>query len=153
MITSKARFDSKVDIEVETTTKFEDASVTGFIIENPGKSYQVDDILVFDNSDTEGSVVSARVSKITGETATSYSYETVSDKNYGVLTTQNPHNIVSGDTVFVNYTPVMDSTNKQFVVRQFKGIEQVIINQTGSGYDEEILPQLSLMVMERIWRT
>ena len=138
----KVRFDSKVDIEVETTTKFEDASVTGFIIENPGKSYQVDDILVFDNSDTEGSGVSARVSKITGETATSYSYETVSDKNYGVLTTQNPHNIVSGDTVFVNYTPVMDSTNKQFVVRQFKGIEEVIINQTGSGYDEEIPPTI-----------
>ena len=36
----------------------------------------------------------------------------------------------------------MDSTNKQFVVRQFKGIEQVIINQTGSGYDEEIPPTI-----------
>ena len=37
------RFDSKVDIEVETTTKFEDASVTGFTIENPGVNYQVND--------------------------------------------------------------------------------------------------------------
>ena len=33
----KVRFDSKVDIEVETTTKFEDASVTGFIIEDAGR--------------------------------------------------------------------------------------------------------------------
>ena len=32
----KVKFDSKVDIEVETTTKFEDASVTGFTVENPG---------------------------------------------------------------------------------------------------------------------
>ena len=30
----KVKLDSKVDIEVETITKFEDASVTGFIIEN-----------------------------------------------------------------------------------------------------------------------
>ncbi len=39
------RFDSKVDIEVETITKFEDASVTGFTIENPGQTYQVNDRL------------------------------------------------------------------------------------------------------------
>ena len=34
----KVKFDSKVDIEVETTTKFEDASVTGFTVENTGKN-------------------------------------------------------------------------------------------------------------------
>ena len=39
----KVRFDSKVDIEVETTNKFEDANVTGFTIENSGLSYQVND--------------------------------------------------------------------------------------------------------------
>ena len=32
----KVKFDSKVDIEVETISKFEDASVTGFTIENAG---------------------------------------------------------------------------------------------------------------------
>ena len=63
----KVKLDSKVDIEVETTTKFEDASVTGFTIENPGTSYQVDDRLIFDNTDTGGSGVSARVSRIKGE--------------------------------------------------------------------------------------
>ena len=136
------RFDSKVDIEVETITKFEDAAVTGFIVENPGKSYQVNDILTFDNTDTEGIGVSARVSRITGETITSYGFETVSDKNYGVVQTQVPHNIAAGDTVYVNYNPVMDNTNKQFVVRQLKGIEELVIEQSGSGYDEEIPPTI-----------
>ena len=28
-------------------------------------------------------------------------FETVNDKNYGVVQTQVPHNIVAGDTVFV----------------------------------------------------
>ena len=136
------RLDSKVDIEVETITKFEDASVTGFIIENPGKNYQVNDILTFDNTGTEGIGVSARVSRITGETITSYGFETVNDKNYGVVQTQVPHNIVSGDTVYMDYTPIMDNTNKTFVVRQLKGIEELVIDQTGSGYDEEIPPTI-----------
>ena len=138
----KVRFDSKVDIEVETTTKFEDASVTGFIIEDAGASYQVNDILTFDNSDTDGSGVSARVSRIKGETVSSYTFETVEDKFYGVLTTSNPHNLIVSDTVYVNYTPVMDETNKSFVVRQLKGVEEIIITQTGSGYDSEIPPTI-----------
>jgi hypothetical protein len=138
----KVKFDSKVDIEVETTTKFEDASVTGFTVEDAGTSYQVDDILVFDNADTDGSGVSARISKITGESVSAYTFETVEDKFYGVLTTSNPHNIVPGDSVFVDYTPVMDATNKTFNVRQFKGIEQITIDQAGSGYDSEIPPTI-----------
>ena len=138
----KVKFDSKVDIEVETTTKFEDASVTGFIIEDAGKNYQVDDILVFDNSDTSGSGVSARVSRINGETVSSYTFETVQDQFYGVLTTSSPHNLIVNDTVYVDYTPVMDETNKTFVVRQLNGVEEVIIDQTGSGYDSEIPPSI-----------
>ena len=138
------RLDSKVDIEVETITKFEDANITGFTIEDPGKSYQVDDILIFDNTDTDGTGVSARISRITGETVSSYTFENIEDTYYGVLSTSNPHNIVVGDKVFVDYTPVMDSTNKQFVVRQLKGIEEIVINQTGSGYDDEIPPTISV---------
>ena len=81
----KVKFDSKVDIEVETISKFEDASVTGFTIENPGKSYQVDDRLIFDNTDTDGSGVSARISRIKGETVETYSFESISGQNFGVL--------------------------------------------------------------------
>ena len=134
------RFDSKVDIEVETTTKFEDASVSGFIIEDAGKSYQVDDILTFDNEDTDGTGVSARVSKITGESISSYTFETEGDDFIGVLTTSEPHNIVEQDNIYVSYNPIMDETNKQYFVRQFKGIEEIVINQSGSGYDSEIPP-------------
>jgi len=140
----KVKLDSKVDIEVETTTKFEDASVTGFTIENPGTSYQVDDRLIFDNTDTDGSGVSARISRIKGETVKTYSFESISGQNFGVLTTNTPHNLVTGDSVFVDYTPVMDSTNKQYVVRQYKGIEEIVINQTGSGYNEDIPPIITI---------
>ena len=138
----KVKFDSKVDIEVETTTKFEDASVTGFTVENPGVSYQVNDRLIFDNTDTDGSGVSARVSRIAGESVEAYTFENISGNNFGVLTTVNPHNLQPGDSVFIDYTPVMDSTNKTFVVRQFKGIEQIVVNQTGSGYNTDIPPTI-----------
>lgn len=138
------RFDSKVDIEVETTTKFEDASVTGFTIENAGQNYQVDDRLLFDNTDTGGTGVSARISRIKGENISSYTFETRSGENFGVLTTEEPHNIIAGDTIFVDYTPVMNNTNKQFVVRQYKGIEKINILQTGSGYNEDIPPVITI---------
>jgi hypothetical protein len=138
----KVKFDSKVDIEVETISKFEDASVTGFIIENAGENYQVNDRLIFDNDDTDGSGVSARISKIVGETITSYDYETVESINYGVLVTDQPHNLIAGDTVFVNYDPIMNNTNKTFVVRQYKGIEEINILQSGSGYNTDIPPSI-----------
>ena len=41
--------ESRVDIEVETTTQFEDAQIDGFVIENPGVSYQVNDTVFFDD--------------------------------------------------------------------------------------------------------
>ena len=140
----KVKFDSKVDIEVETITKFEDASVTGFTVENPGISYQVNDRLVFDNTDTDGTGVSARVSRIKGETVSSYNFENVSGDNFGILQTSNPHNLIVGDTVYVDYTPIMNNTNKTFVVRQLKGVEEVVITQTGSGYNSDIPPVITL---------
>ena len=117
------KFDSKVDIEVETITKFEDASVTGFSIENPGKNYQVDDRLVFDNTDTDGLGVSARISRITGEPISTYNFLNESGVSYGTITTTNPHNMSVGNRIFVDYTPTMNNTNKQYVVRHYKGIE------------------------------
>ena len=139
------KLDSKVDIEVETITKFEDASVTGFTIENAGKSYQVDDRLLFDNKDTDGTGVSARVSRIKGESISSYTFENRAGDNYGVVRTQNPHNLLAGDSVFVDYTPVMENTNKSFKVRQYKGIEQIIIDQRGSGYNSDIPPEITIV--------
>ena len=138
----KVKFDSKVDIEVETTTKFENASVTGFTIENAGLNYQVNDNLVFDNTGTSGTGVSARVSRIKGEKVSSLTFENISGDNFGVLKTTNPHNLAVSDTVYLNYSPVMDNTNKEFTVRQYKGIEEIVINQVGSGYNEDIPPTI-----------
>ena len=36
----------------------------------------------------------------------------------------------------------MNNTNKQYVVRQYKGIEEIVITQTGSGYNSDIPPTL-----------
>lgn len=57
---------SRVDIEVDTTTKFEDAKISGFLIENPGINHQVGDRLVFDDTGTEGYGASAVISEIKG---------------------------------------------------------------------------------------
>ena len=136
------KLDSKVDIEVETISKFENASVTGFTVENAGQNYQVNDRLIFDNEDTGGTGVSARVSKIKGETVQNYTYETLQGTNFGVLKTTQPHNLIAGDSIFVDYTPVMDNTNKTFTVRQYRGIEEVVVDQTGSGYNTDIPPTI-----------
>ena len=95
----KVRFDSKVDIEVETITKFEDAAVNGFVVENPGDSYQVDDRLLFDNTDTEGYGISATVKTIKGKTVGSYVTELIDDVPHGVVQTTSPHDLSVGDRV------------------------------------------------------
>ena len=64
---------------------------------------------------------------------------------YGVLQTSSPHNLIAGDTVFIDYTPVMNNTNKQFIVRQYKGIEEIVIDQNGSGYNTDIPPEITIV--------
>lgn len=142
----KINISSKVDIEVETTTKFEDAKVTGFLVENSGINYQVGDRLVFDDSQTEGYGASARISEIKGEEITSYGYEYNStlDIFKGVIQTVNPHNLVVGDKVNVTTTPLMEPTSKTVFVRSIKGIEKISIDQEGIGYDPENPPQIQI---------
>ena len=98
--------------------------------------------MIFDNTGTDGSGVSARVSRIKGESILTYGFENTSGDNFGLLKTTNPHNLIAGDTVFVDYTPVMDNTNKSYIVRQYKGIEEIQIDQTGSGYNTDIPPTI-----------
>ena len=140
----KVKTESKVDIEVETISKFENAAITDFVIENAGQSYQVDDKLIFDNSGTGGSGASARVSRIKGETISTYDFEYRNGINYGKIQTSQPHNLIAGDTVFVDYSENIETTNKTYSVRQLKGIEEVVISQTGSGYNEEIPPTITI---------
>ena len=132
------KFDSRVDIEVETTTKFEDAKVDGFIIENPGQSYQVNDVLVFDDTDTDGYGISARVSEIKGKTIDSYTFEMINDVPYGVITCADPHDLKIADIINVAYTPIQANTNKEFKVSIVKGIEELNVTQVGTGYTSEV---------------
>lgn len=131
---------SKVDIEVETTTKFEDAKISGFLIENPGTNYQVGDRLIFDDSGTEGYGASASVDEITGETVTSYTYTYSSEQNeyYGIVQTAVPHNMIVGDIVNVKTTPLMEPSSKTIYVRTIHGLENVNISVSGLGYDPTI---------------
>jgi hypothetical protein len=142
----KINISSKVDIEVDTTTKFEDAKVTGFLIENSGQNYQVNDRLVFDDFGSEGYGASARVSEISGETITSYNYEYNStlDIFKGVIQTANPHNLVVGDRVNVNTVPLMEPSSKTIYVRTIRGLEKITIDQEGIGYDPENPPSIQI---------
>ncbi|AIX17954.1 structural protein [Synechococcus phage ACG-2014b] len=138
----KVKTESKVDIEVETISRFENASITDFVVENAGTSYQVDDKLIFNNDGTGGSGASARVSRIKGETINSFGYQYRQGLNYGQITTEVPHTLEVNDTIFVDYSENIETTNKEFSVRQLKGIEEVTIDQTGSGYNEDIPPTI-----------
>ena len=71
-----------------------------------------------------------------------YTFESVEGISYGILTTTVPHNIVTGDEIFVDYTPIMDNTNKTYKARQYKGIEEITVTQTGSGYNVDIPPEI-----------
>ena len=55
-----------------------------------------------------------------------------------------PHNIVTGDRVFIDYTPIMDNTNKTFAARQYKGVEEIVVTQNGSGYNVDIPPVITI---------
>ena len=134
----KVRFDSKVDIEVETTTKFEDASVSGFVVENSGNNYQVNDRLIFDDTDTEGYGISAVVRTIEGKNVNSYNYELIDDVPHGVVECSEPHDLLNGDRVLVNYTPDIASEIETYKVKIVDGIEQINVTQIGTGYNDDV---------------
>ena len=134
----KVRFDSKVDIEVESITKFEDASVNGFVVENPGDNYQVNDRLIFDDIDSEGYGISAVIRTIQGKTISTYDFELINDVPHGVITTDVPHDLVSGDKIQVSYTPEISTENRQFKVKVVNGIETIKVTQIGTGYTDDV---------------
>ena len=137
---------SRVDIEVATTTKFEEAKVSGFLIENPGINYQVGDVLVFDDTDTAGYGASGQVSRIEGNEVTSYTYEySAATNSYkGVITTTGAHNLEVGDTVYVDTTPQMEPTSKTIDMITISGLEQVHVDRTGIGYNDDVPPVIEI---------
>jgi len=134
----KVRFDSKVDIEVETITKFEDAKVNAFVVENPGDSYQVDDRLVFDDTETGGYGISATIKTIQGKDVSSYTTELIDDVPHGVVQTDGPHELSVGDRVEMLYDPNISNENRQYKVKVVNGVERIVVTQTGTGYNDDV---------------
>ena len=136
---------SQVDIEIQTTTKFEDAQISGFVVENPGISYKVNDKLYFDNDGTGGYGVSAKVAAVKGIDVLGYTSEVVNDTPYGIITTDGEHDLREGDEIIVNSIPIIDQTNKTFRVKVVSGVEDVVIDQEGLGYSEDIPPSYEII--------
>ena len=137
--------ESRVDIEVETTTQFEDAQIDGFVIENPGESYQVNDTIFFDNEGTGGFGASALIESVKGQKINSYSKEIIGDRPYGVIVTNANHDLRQQDELIINSSPVIDNTNKNFKVKVVSGIERINVSQVGVGYNEDIPPTFELI--------
>jgi hypothetical protein len=137
----KIDISSKVDIEVETTTRFEDAKISEFLIENAGINYQVGDRLLFDNTGTEGSGVSASVFSIAGENIVNYSYNYNENKNIfeGIITTENQHNLNVGDIVEVKTIPQMEPVSKTFKIITVSGLESAVVLENGIGYSDDTI--------------
>ena len=141
--------DVKVDIEVETTTKFESAKISGFIIENPGINYKVNDKLSFDNSGTDGYGLSAKVETVTGKSITNFTSSVVNSTSIATITTEDDHGLSTGDEVIIKSPSILDSqetipteqlNSKKFNVKVVSGLEKVTIDQMGQGYIEDLPP-------------
>jgi len=141
----KVSTQSKVDIDIETVTQFETAQIDGFVIENPGESYQVNDTIFFDNTGTGGFGASGIIDSIKGVAITSYTKEIIDDRPYGVITTSENHDLIGGDEIIVNSEPIISNTNKTFKVKVVSGIESITVNQEGTGYTQVIPPTYELI--------
>ena len=140
--------ESRVDIEVETTTQFENAQIDGFVIENPGESYQVNDTVFFDNEGTGGFGASAIIESVKGQNILGYSKEMIGDRPYGVITTEVEHELRQQDVVIVNSRPITDNTNKTYKVKVVSGIERIKVVQEGIGYNTDIPPTFELITSQ-----
>ncbi len=137
--------ESKVDIDVETVTQFETAKIDGFVVENPGISYQVNDTVFFDNTDTGGFGASAIIDSIKGVAISAYTKEIIGDRPYGVITTSLNHDLIVGDEIIVDSTPITANTNKEFKVKVVDGIESITVDTQGIGYNSNLPPTYELV--------
>lgn len=140
--------DSKVDIEVETTTKFESAQISGFVIENPGDNYKVNDKITFDNTDTDGFGASAKIETIQGSKILNYNTTYVGDDVVATITTETNHGLTIGDSIIIDTEPALDTNFKNFTVQLVAGIENISIVQEGVGYSPDIPPEYELITSQ-----
>lgn len=137
--------ESKVDIEVDTITKFESAQIDGFVIENPGVNYKVNDKITFDNTDTDGFGASAKVETVKGPKILNYTTTFDDINTIATITTEDDHGLTIGDTVIIDTEPALDTNFKTFRVKTVTGLEQVAVIQEGIGYNTDIPPEYELI--------
>ena len=101
---------------VAATNRYFSSGLDQYLIEGAGFNYKVNDRLIFDETGTGGSGVSARVSRISGSTtnALAFSVNSTTDIITGLITTGDAHYIKQGDTVDVaignnEYTRELDT--------------------------------------------
>ena len=100
---------------VSATNRYFSSGLDQYLIEGPGFNYKVNDRLIFDETGTGGSGVSARVSKISGSgtSAIVSGVNATTDIITGTITTDTPHYLKLGDTIDIaigdnQYTREMD---------------------------------------------
>ena len=89
---------------VSATNRYFSSGLDQYLIEGAGFNYKVNDRLIFDETGTGGSGISARVSKVSGSTmnALAFSVNSTTDIITGTITTGDPHYIKGGDTVDIS---------------------------------------------------
>ena len=86
---------------VSATNRYFSSGLDQYLIEGPGFNYKVNDRLIFDETGTGGSGISARVSKVSGTDTNSIAYavNSTTDIITGTITTGSAHYLKIGDTV------------------------------------------------------
>ena len=86
---------------VSATNRYFSAGLDQYLIEGPGFRYKVNDRLVFDETGTGGSGISARVSLIAGETSNTLTYavDSTTDAITAELTTASAHYVKIDDAI------------------------------------------------------
>ena len=86
---------------VAATNRYFSSGLDQYLIEGAGFDYKVNDRLIFDETSTGGSGISARVSKVSGTDTNSIAYavNSTTDIITGTITTGSAHYLKIGDTV------------------------------------------------------
>ncbi len=88
---------------VSSTNKYFSKGIDQYLIEGGGQGYKVNDRLVFDETNTGGSGLSAVISGVTGSTVSSISYATDADDVTSVtVSTTDNHYVKVDDTITVS---------------------------------------------------
>jgi hypothetical protein len=129
-----------------TVSKTLPSGINFITIYNPGENYNVNDIIVFNNKDSEGTGVSAAVSRVNGKEISNIqvgvsTYESTifynkSNQIFGATNT--PHNFITGDEVTItsisnsNYSG-LEGSKKVFVNQKVVGLVQNVLSQSNTG--------------------